>query len=209
MMGSVVYESREDRDVAISALFENTELTLEEIAAETDTSYKIVWQTVARLYTPETRLRRKQRSYRNSKLGEKNPMQGRTGDQHHNYIGEVSDGKGYVMVLKPEWYTGRQGSKYVFKHTLIMCEALGLTELPRGWVVHHIDKDKLNNDLVNLALMTSSAHARLHQLERATTIPKGSREEGPSRSAERPSPRDPFVPRQEHTLVECDYSQVA
>jgi len=36
--------------------------------------------------------------------------------------------------------------------------------LKRGECVHHIDENKLNNDLSNLALMTVSAHAKLHRI---------------------------------------------
>ncbi len=162
----------------IQFLFENTQLTLEEMATKLNTTYKIVWRVVANSYSPERRLIRKQANYRASKLAEKNPMFGLTGDKHHNYIGEVSDGKGYIMVLKPEWYTGRKGSKHVFKHHVVMCEMMGITEIPSGYVVHHIDENKTNNEPENLALMTNSAHTRLHQmLRRVTTIPQGSREE--------------------------------
>jgi hypothetical protein len=31
-----------------------------------------------------------------------------------------------------------------------------------GWVVHHIDEDKHNNDISNLVLMTRADHMRLH-----------------------------------------------
>lgn len=76
----------------------------------------------------------------------------------------VEDGNGYLMCLKPDWYTGRKNAKYVFLHTLVMCEALGLTELPKGFCVHHIDFNRYNNDISNLALMTVSAHSKLHSL---------------------------------------------
>ena len=33
--------------------------------------------------------------------------------------------------------------------------------------VHHIDGDKLNNDINNLAVMTRSAHSRLHAQARS------------------------------------------
>ena len=68
------------------------------------------------------------------------------------------------MIKKPEWYTGRKGSDYVFLHTVVMCEHLGLTELPKGYVVHHIDGNKKNNTIDNLALMTVSGHSKLHLL---------------------------------------------
>ena len=79
------------------------------------------------------------------------------------------------MVLKPEWYTGRKKSKHVFVHHIVVCAALGLTEIPKGWVVHHCDENPMNNVFDNLVLMTMTDHGRLHKtLESATTISKES-----------------------------------
>lgn len=169
--------------------FENSTLTLQEIADDLGSNYKFVWQHVAKTYSPEARLRRKQQNYRASKLGEQNPQFGKKYDGHyeHLYVGA----SGYVVVRKPEWYTGRVNKTDVFEHTVVVCEALGLTEIPPGFVVHHIDRNRSNNDLSNLSLMTRAAHTRLHQLERLETRakPVGS---SCSRSAEQPL-RDPFL----------------
>ena len=43
-----------------------------------------------------------------------------------------------------------------------MAEHLGLTEIPKGFVVHHIDGNKHNNDISNLALVTVSGHGKWH-----------------------------------------------
>ncbi len=156
----------------VKRLIEDTDLTLQQIADECDVTWAQVQYYVARHYSKQFRKERKAKCYSNSKLGDKNPMKNKTGENHPNYIGDISDGKGYRIQLKPEWYTGRKGSKHVFVHTLVMCDELGLTELPAGFVVHHIDGDKTNNSLNNLALLTNGAHTRLHQLERATTSRK-------------------------------------
>lgn len=153
-------------------LYENTELTIEQISKEIGWSMYTTFQWIAQNYSKEVRKARKIRCYSNSKLGYLNPMFGKTEEYHHNFIGDISDGKGYLMRLKPDWYTGRVGSKHVFVHQLVMCEALGITEIPKGFCVHHIDEDKTNNNISNLALMTTVAHMRLHQLERATTSRK-------------------------------------
>lgn len=159
-------------------LFENTQLTMREIR---DTLYDEglrwtwMWEIAKQEYTDEERCQRKSENYRRSKLGSKNPMKGKTGDKHHNYLGddvEWVDGDGYICIRKPEWYTSRRGSSSVYKHHIVVCQLLGLTEIPQGFVVHHIDRDRRNNDSNNLALMTLSAHNRLHALERATTIRK-------------------------------------
>ena len=159
------------RDEVIK-LYETTELTLDEIGAKLNLSRCQVSWIIDKEFTVAYRKERKAKCYRNSKLGSKNPMTGKTGNLHHAYIGDVSDGRGYLMCLKPDWYTGRKGCKHVFKHHIIMCESLGITEIPKGFCVHHIDGNKLNNELINLALLTTSAHTRLHQLERATTSRK-------------------------------------
>ena len=156
----------------IKELYETTELPIEEIAKQVNLPMWKTFDWIAKTYSKEVRRERKKKVYSNSKVGEFNPMFGKFEEKHHNFIGAVSDGKGYLMRVKPEWYTGRVGCKHVFVHHLVMCEALGLTEIPSGFCVHHIDGDKKNNALTNLALLTTSAHTRLHQLERATTSRK-------------------------------------
>lgn len=79
---------------------------------------------------------------------------------------DVVDGKGYVIIPKPEWYVGRKNSKYVYLHSVVMCESLGITEIPKGFCVHHIDGNKTNNDISNLCLLTVEAHSKLHQIQR-------------------------------------------
>ena len=156
----------------IIKLYETTELTLDEIGFKVGkTRCQVDW-IINKEFTEEFRQARKKTSYRNSKLGNKNPMFGLRGEETHVFIGDVSDGKGYILVLKPEWYTGRIGCKHIFKHHMVVCEALGITAIPKGWCVHHIDGNKVNNELHNLALLTVGAHTRLHQLERATTSRK-------------------------------------
>lgn len=159
---------------SINKLIEETNLTLEQIAKQLGLGYKRVYN-VWRKYPKEYRTTRKTANYRRSKLGDNNPMQGKFREQHRNYVGVVGDTKGYLMVLKPSWYTGRKGSKHVFQHSVVVCEYLGLTEIPKGWCVHHCDINPHNNNFDNLVLMTNSDHQRLHQsLAGATTISKES-----------------------------------
>lgn len=147
-------------------LYENTNMDLHSIQQEVNIRYTLLLDILAVYYTEEYRNNRKSKLYRLSKLGDKNPMLGKTGELHPNYKGIVEDGKGYLMCLKPDWYTGRKGSIHIYVHNLVMCEALGLTEMPKGWVVHHIDGNKHNNDISNLALITVSGHGRLHSIQR-------------------------------------------
>ncbi|MEN6664370.1 MAG: HNH endonuclease signature motif containing protein [Phycisphaerae bacterium] len=41
-------------------------------------------------------------------------------------------------------------------------KALGLETWPKGWEIHHIDSDKTNNSLDNLAIVTRRGHQLLH-----------------------------------------------
>lgn len=159
-------EIPEETTIQIHNLYVNTDTSLHEIAKMLHIKYDRLVNYVIEKYSQEFFDDRKHRLYQKSKLGEKNPMLGKTKEQHPNYVGLVEDGNGYFMCLKPDWYTGRKGSRHVFYHSVVMCEALGLTEIPKGFVVHHIDGNKKNNDISNLALLSSSAHSRLHAIER-------------------------------------------
>ena len=160
----------------IKQLYEHTELTLQGIADHIGTSYKRVFNYVAAHYSKSYRTERKRISYRNSKTGELNPMTGKYAEQHHNYIGVVSDNKGYLMVLRPSWYTGRLKSKHIFLHHEVVCRHLEIPAVPKGWHVHHVDKDPYNNAFDNLVLITAGDHNRIHRhvLVGATTISKES-----------------------------------
>lgn len=150
----------------VCRLYENTKMRIQDIRNEAGIRYSTVLEIINSKYSKEYQDARKAHMYRQSKLAENNPMFGKTGENHPGYIGTVSDGNGYLMCLKPDWYTGRPGSKHVFLHSVVMCEALGITEIPKGFVVHHVDGNKLNNDISNLALLTTSAHGKLHSIER-------------------------------------------
>jgi hypothetical protein len=161
------------RNEKIKELYLNSSLTMEEIGHQCNCSFKVVFSVVKKTFSKEHRLARKQECYRASRLGEKNPMFGKIGAEHHNFKGRCADGKGYILVLKPEWYTGRRNSKHVFEHSVVMCEALGITEIPPGFVVHHIDHNRTNNKVHNLALLTIQAHGALHSGEKCNDHPHG------------------------------------
>lgn len=160
----------------IKYLYENTELTQQQIAEQLGVPWKRVFNYIKANYSAAYRKTRKTVSYRNSKLGARNPTQGKCGEAHHNYVGLVSDGKGYQMRLRPDWYTGRKRSKHVFEHHVVVCENMGLTAIPPGWCVHHVDRNPLNNAFDNLVLCTRGDHCRIHAvlLAGATIISKES-----------------------------------
>jgi HNH endonuclease len=74
-----------------------------------------------------------------------------------NAAGVSIKASGYVEITRGE-HKGRG------EHVRIMEERLG-RHLLQDEVVHHIDRDRSNNDPNNLALVTRSGHARLHRFE--------------------------------------------
>lgn len=156
----------------VKLMFKETDYTYSQIAKQLGCHIWIVQDIITKSFSKEEISKRKTYSYSRSRMAELNPMFNKTREKHHAFKEEVEDGYGYVMVLKPDWYTGRKGSRHVFKHSVVMCEVLGLTEIPKGFCVHHVDGDKKNNNVNNLALLSTSAHMRLHALERATTSRK-------------------------------------
>lgn len=70
------------------------------------------------------------------------------------------------VSIKPNGYVEftRGPHKGRSVHDVTMEERIG-RRLMRDEVVHHIDGNRSNNDLHNLALMTRSAHTRLHRFE--------------------------------------------
>ena len=158
----------------IKDLLINTDLTNTQIRQQLQCRGQLVTDTLAALGNTFAR-DRKRRMYKRSKLGTNNPMSGKTGTNHHNFKGVVGDSKGYLLVLKPDWYTGRKGSKHIFQHHEVVCIELNLTEIPKGYVVHHCDHNKTNNSFDNLIVMSMGDHCALHRmLEGATTISKES-----------------------------------
>ena len=99
--------------------------------------------------------------YRLSKLGKKNPMKDKRFEQHPNWKGHSPDHKGYLTVVKPIWWTGKQ-KKRIFEHHMIYAHHAGLTCIPAGYDVHHKDSNGFNNNPNNLVMLKKSAHARLH-----------------------------------------------
>ncbi len=49
-------------------------------------------------------------------------------------------------------------------HQYIYCYFNNLEKIPEGYVIHHKDFDKLNNDISNLELISKFEHKSLHGL---------------------------------------------
>ena len=59
-----------------------------------------------------------------------------------------------------------ENGTWVFEHVYLYEKEFG--KIPKGNVVHHVDEDKLNNDLSNLVCMTRGDHASLHHKSHIT-----------------------------------------
>lgn len=70
------------------------------------------------------------------------------------------------LSVKPSGYVEhtRGPHKGRMVHVVLMEERIG-RRIRRDEVVHHIDHNRSNNDINNLALMTRAAHTRLHRRE--------------------------------------------
>lgn len=57
----------------------------------------------------------------------------------------------------------RSHNKYIYQHRLVVEQAIG-RKLTKNEIVHHRDKNKLNNSITNLILLSNSEHRKLHAL---------------------------------------------
>lgn len=141
-------------EAVLSVYLSEDRPTVEETAEKVGTTFQNVRHILHCNLDPERYKLEKALRYSRSKMGEKNPMLGKNGSLHPNFLGDVDDGHGYLMR--------KVDGRYVYVHRLVMAEALGMATLPDEWVVHHINEDKQDNRLDNLALVTNSGHRALH-----------------------------------------------
>jgi len=140
-------------------MYLTTDQPVKEIAKELGTTPAAIY-TWAMQFPKSVKRLRKKRAYRESRLGDKNPAYGKPSPQR---MDRCEDGKGYYLVRKPDWFTGRPGSKHIYEHQAVYCKDRGLTELPPKHVIHHLDGDKMNNDPNNLIMLSNVDHLRLHR----------------------------------------------
>ena len=72
--------------------------------------------------------------------------------------------KGYVTRYAPN-HPSASNAGIVMEHRYVVEKALGIT-LPDYFDVHHINGDKTDNRIENLAIMTHKAHTKLHNSRR-------------------------------------------
>lgn len=146
----------------VKAYVADNKPTLRELALQFNITYHTAMEMVRTSLSEEQILHEKTLRYSRGKIGALNPMHSKKAELHPNYKGIISDGKKHLIVLRPDWFTSRLGSKHVFLHHVVFCQALGITGIPQGFAVHHIDGDPYNNEIHNLALVTIKGHARIH-----------------------------------------------
>jgi hypothetical protein len=146
---------QENIDAVLNEYLSEERPTVYSVADTLGTTYHNVVRVLKEQLSPEKRRAEKSLRLSRGKVGLLNPMKGKSGSLHHNYIGSVEDQKGYLT--EPDG----QG-KRIFQHRLVMAQALGVETLPSYMDVHHIDGNTRNNHLDNLALVTKKGHAALH-----------------------------------------------
>ena len=149
---------RDGRNVerVVALYLSNEKPTVQATALQAGTTYHTVMRILKTSLDPKRYIDEKALRYSRSKVGPLNPMLGKMGDRHHNWIGDVSDNKGYRTRLV-------DGERY-FTHRIKFAEMLGIhvSQIPSCLVTHHIDLNPLNDDPDNLALTTLRGHLELH-----------------------------------------------
>ena len=76
-----------------------------------------------------------------------------SGEQRYNWKG-VTYQKGYRFL--------RINGKNVREHNYVWIRESGWNFIPKGFVVHHINQDKLDNRIENLACIPRDIHLKIH-----------------------------------------------
>lgn len=78
--------------------------------------------------------------------------------------GNVPKNKANGSIRKDGYRAVCYKDHQVLEHDLIYCLTNGFYYIPKGYVVHHLDQNKLNNNPENLALLPRGFHTTLHRL---------------------------------------------
>lgn len=72
----------------------------------------------------------------------------------------ISDGHDSERIWDPE------KQRYVEAYRKVFADALGISvnDIPDNMYIHHIDGDRMNNDIDNLMLCTKKAHEKLEMI---------------------------------------------
>ncbi len=87
----------------------------------------------------------------------------------HNGGVRFNQGRGYKQVIVDDYHPrkkDRKGGNYIFEHILVMEKKLGRF-LENYEIVHHIDKNKQNNNIENLHLFSGKDNKDSSQMHNA------------------------------------------
>lgn len=70
---------------------------------------------------------------------------------------------GYMYAYSPRHYLANGAGK-VYEHVYVMCRAIGRS-LTKDECVHHKNRNRADNSLPNLQLMSHADHVKLHHME--------------------------------------------
>jgi hypothetical protein len=137
-------------------------LTQVEIAIRYGTTQKVIWRAMKKMGIVSRRAaKREQRREANSNWRGGRVLQATKKRQRGE---RTSFGNGYYYILMPEHPNAGSGG-YVAEHVFVLTQHLGRS-LAKGEMVHHINLNKHDNRLENLALTSAREHAVWHlQLE--------------------------------------------
>ena len=93
------------------------------------------------------------------------------------------DNYGYYRIT-----SGKEGNNTKRLHDLVFEDYWG-GKIPEGYVIHHIDGDKLNNDINNLQMMERGEHISLHKKNKPYLRPIKSNTTGYYRVSKHKDPR--------------------
>lgn len=148
---------RNQPEEEVVAVLCSTTITYQEVADVVGCSAAYVHKVARRRLSEEVRTER--RTHYATTRGELSP----------NFKHGLST-QGYRVIHRPSWYTGT-GSGRILEHIIVACQSAGITELPAGCVVHHIDGTKLNNEPFNLIILTNKVHQNIHKQIRQAANP--------------------------------------
>lgn len=79
-----------------------------------------------------------------------------------NKLRDEKTGRFQMTTDTTRYKTVQFNNKRMSEHARAFCLALNIPFIPKGFIIHHIDENKRNNNIDNLCLMTVTAHNRKH-----------------------------------------------